>query len=29
MTGTANVVGVATFLIDPEDRLKYGFHIGK
>ena len=29
ITGTANVVGVATFLIDPEDRLKYGFHIGK
>lgn len=29
ITGTANVLGVATYLIDPNDRLKYGFHIGK
>ena len=28
ITGTANLTGVGTYLIDPEDKLKYGFLIG-
>lgn len=28
ITGSANLTGIATYLIDPRDRLKYGFRIG-